>query len=88
VQLVGIDEGFLWLTLRLASSIAFYKTLMGIKSVRAVGKTVLHIEYEVSQGDAKQNKRQRESAQNVTLQLTFDEISKRLKKADVSGLHV
>lgn len=59
------------LTFRLSSSTAFYKGLMGIKSVTAVSETELHLEYDVS-------------GQSIVLMLGSDAITRRLVDAQVS----
>lgn len=72
---------------RLTSSIAFYKTLMGIKTVRAVSENVLHIEYDVSNSmSTRQSKRGQQPPvnQSVILSLSYDPVSKRLAEAEVS----
>lgn len=56
---------------RLTSSISFYRSLLGIRSVQAVSDTELHLEYDVPQGP-------------VILIMKFDELTKRLADAAVS----
>lgn len=50
---------------------SFYRSLLGIRSVRAVSETELHLEYDVPQGP-------------VILVMKFDELTKRLADAAVS----
>lgn len=69
------------LTFRLASSIAFYKSLLGIRSVRAVSDNILHLEYDVS--DSARTSR----GQSVILALSYDAVTKRLAQAEVSVLN-
>lgn len=57
---------------RLSTSIAFYKTLLGIRSVHVVSNSVLQIEYDTKDSVA-------------TLVLTYDEKTKRLENAQVSS---
>ncbi|OCF36536.1 hypothetical protein I316_01786 [Kwoniella heveanensis BCC8398] len=63
-----VDEICRWLT----SSMAFYKSLLGIKSVKAVSDNELHLEYDVPNGP-------------VTLGLVFDEYTKRFIDAHLIG---
>lgn len=56
---------------RLNSSTAFYKNMMGIKSVTAVSDTELHLEYDAPD-------------QSVVLMLAFDPVTKRLVNAQAS----
>ncbi|WVW83168.1 hypothetical protein I302_105186 [Kwoniella bestiolae CBS 10118] len=63
-----VDEICRWYS----SSMAFYRSLLGIKSVKAVSDSELHMEYDVPIGP-------------VTLALTFDEMSKRFADARLIG---
>lgn len=56
---------------RLTSSMSFYRSLLGIRSIRAVSETELHLEYDVPQGP-------------IILVMKFDELTKRLADAAVS----
>jgi len=69
-----LDLSVAQLTLRLNSSTAFYKKVMGIKSVTAVSDTELHLEYDARD-------------QSVVLMLAFDPLTKRLVNAQVSHKH-
>ena len=65
---------------RYASSLGFYRTLLGIRSVRAVSDRELHIEYDVpSIGPSARNEKN-----TITLILQFDPASRRLTNAHVS----
>ncbi|ORX39846.1 hypothetical protein BD324DRAFT_615220 [Kockovaella imperatae] len=67
-----VDEQCRWLM----SSITFYKSLMGIRNVKAVSEYQLHLEYAVpstTEGDS------------VVLLLNFDSLSKRLAGAEIMG---
>lgn len=50
---------------------SFYRSLLGIRSVRAVSETELHLEYDVPQGP-------------IVLVMKLDELTKRLADAAVS----
>ncbi|KGB74278.1 hypothetical protein I307_05009 [Cryptococcus deuterogattii 99/473] len=63
-----VDDICRWLT----SSMSFYRSLLGIRSVRAVSETELHLEYDVPQGP-------------VILVMKFDELTKRLADAALIG---
>ncbi|WWC69508.1 uncharacterized protein I206_103450 [Kwoniella pini CBS 10737] len=63
-----VDEICRWYS----SSMAFYRSLLGIRSVKAVSDNELHMEYEVNDGQ-------------VTLALHFDEVTKRLTDASLIG---
>ncbi|ORY33785.1 hypothetical protein BCR39DRAFT_519226 [Naematelia encephala] len=64
-----VDELCRWLT----SSMAMYRGLLGIKSIKAISDTVLQITYGVS------------SKQEVTLELEFDPSTKRFLDANLIG---
>ncbi|WVQ98684.1 hypothetical protein IAU59_005815 [Kwoniella sp. CBS 9459] len=66
-----VDEVCRWLT----SSMTFYKSLLGIKSIKAVSDNELHMEYDVPHGP-------------VTLALMFDEYNKRFIDAHLLGSNV
>ncbi|WVF72244.1 hypothetical protein IAT40_007056 [Kwoniella sp. CBS 6097] len=66
-----VDEICRWLT----SSMSFYKSLLGIKSVKAASDNELHLEYDVPNGP-------------VTLALVFDEYNKRFIDAHLIGSNV
>jgi hypothetical protein len=75
---------------RLSSSIAFYRKLMGIRSVRATTEgslQVLHLEYDVqshpSPSSPLKERKAKEEGQAVTLVLGFDETTRRLFNAKV-----
>lgn len=57
---------------RLSTSIAFYKTLLGIRSVQVVSNSVIQLEYDIKDGRV------------ATLVLQYDEKTKRLENAQVS----
>ncbi|XAO24064.1 hypothetical protein I312_102854 [Cryptococcus bacillisporus CA1280] len=63
-----VDDICRWLT----SSMSFYRSLLGIRSVRAVSETELHLEYDVPQGP-------------IILVMKFDELTKRLADAALIG---
>ncbi|WWC90102.1 uncharacterized protein L201_005035 [Kwoniella dendrophila CBS 6074] len=63
-----VDEICRWYS----SSLSFYRSLLGIKSVKAVTDNELHLEYDVPNG-------------SVILEVTFDELTKRLVDAKLSG---
>ncbi|WVR05241.1 hypothetical protein IAU60_002253 [Kwoniella sp. DSM 27419] len=63
-----VDEICRWYT----SSMAFYRSLLGIRSVKAVSENELHLEYDVDQGP-------------VTLVLMFEDQTKRLADATLTG---
>ncbi|KAE8538047.1 hypothetical protein D1P53_006114 [Cryptococcus gattii VGV] len=63
-----VDDICRWLT----SSMSFYRSLLGIRSVRAVSETELHLEYDVPQGP-------------IILVMKFDELTKRLADAALVG---
>lgn len=63
-----VDDICRWLT----SSMSLYRSLLGIRSVRAVSETELHLEYDVPQG-------------SIILAMKFDELTKRLADAALIG---
>ncbi|WVQ78048.1 hypothetical protein IAT38_000129 [Cryptococcus sp. DSM 104549] len=63
-----VDDICRWLT----SSMSFYRSLLGIHSVKAASDNELHLEYDVPQGP-------------VTLALVFDPLTKRLADASLIG---
>ncbi|WRT67088.1 uncharacterized protein IL334_004054 [Kwoniella shivajii] len=63
-----VDEICRWYT----SSMTFYRSLLGIKSVKAISDNELHLEYDVPGGP-------------VTLVLEFDELTKRFADARLIG---
>ncbi|WVQ70141.1 uncharacterized protein L199_008366 [Kwoniella botswanensis] len=63
-----VDEICRWYS----SSLSFYRSLLGIKSVKAVSDNELHMEYDVPNGP-------------VTLALIFDEVTKRFADARLIG---
>ncbi|UOH81520.1 hypothetical protein LQV05_004191 [Cryptococcus neoformans] len=63
-----VDDICRWLT----SSISFYRSLLGIRSVQAVSDTELHLEYDVPQGP-------------IILVMKFDELTKRFADAALVG---
>jgi hypothetical protein len=62
-------------TRRLSSSISFYKTLMGIRSVEAISDHELKLEYDLAPET---------SNCHVALTLVFDPLTKRMIDARVS----
>lgn len=62
-------------TRRLSSSISFYKTLMGIRSVEAISDHELKLEYDLAPES---------SNRHVALTLVFDPLTKRMIDARVS----
>lgn len=70
---------------RLTSSISFYKSLLGIKSVQAISESELHLEYDVSpSAPATRGASKQPISDSVILMLAFDPITKRLTNAEVS----
>lgn len=67
---------------RLTSSLAFYRSLMGIRSVKAVADHELHLEYDIR---AKASQTADKGA--VTLVLQFDPTMRRLANAHVRVFH-
>ncbi|WVO12826.1 hypothetical protein L204_100434 [Cryptococcus depauperatus] len=63
-----VDDACRWLT----SSISFYRSLLGIRSVKAVSNEELHLEYDVPNG-------------SVVLVITFDALTKRFSSASLRG---
>ncbi|WWD15623.1 hypothetical protein CI109_100045 [Kwoniella shandongensis] len=63
-----VDEICRWFT----SSLAFYRSLLGIRSVKAVSENELHLEYDVPNGP-------------MVLALMFDELTKRFIDARLIG---
>ncbi|KJE02173.1 hypothetical protein I311_04229 [Cryptococcus gattii NT-10] len=63
-----VDDICRWLT----SSMSFYRSLLGIRSVRAVSETELHLEYDMPQGP-------------IVLVMKLDELTKRLADAALIG---
>lgn len=62
------------LTTRLSSSITFYKTLLGIRSVIPISETTVQLEYDIP------------SSNPITLLLEYDPLSRRLVDASVSSI--
>lgn len=62
-------------TCRLSSSISFYKTLIGIRSVEAISDHELKLEYDLATES---------SNRHVALTLIFDPLTKRMIDARVS----
>ena len=60
------------LTTRLSSSISFYKTLLGIRTVIPISETTVQLEYDIP------------SSNPITLLLEYDPLSRRLVDASVS----
>lgn len=60
------------LTFRLSSSIAFYKTLLGIRTVTAINETTVQLEYDIPNRNP------------ITLLMEYDPLSRRLVDASVS----
>lgn len=60
------------LTTRLSSSISFYKTLLGIRTVMPISETSVQLEYDIP------------SSNPITLLLEYDPVSRRLVDASVS----
>jgi len=63
---------------RYTASLLFYKSLLGIRSVKAASENELHLEYDVPTGTGQ--------ATSVTLVLLFDNLTKKLANAEVSFL--
>jgi hypothetical protein len=63
------------LTTRLSSSISFYKTLLGIRTVIPISETTVQLEYDIP------------SSNPITLLLEYDPLSRRLVDASV-GPHL
>jgi hypothetical protein len=59
------------LTTRLSSSISFYKTLLGIRTVVPISETTVQLEYDIP------------SSNPITLLLEYDPLSRRLIDASV-----
>lgn len=63
---------------------AFYRTLFGIRSVRTVSPTVLHLEYDAPMEASDSTGQRKKEMIPVTLEVEFDEITTRLRDARVS----
>lgn len=92
---IGVRQASPYADTRLSSSISFYKSLMGIRSVKAVSASVLDIEYDIppASNEAQQDlgRSQAKRAKQIVnssavLRLAFDETTKRLAMAEVGGV--
>ena len=68
---------------RLTSSLAFYRNLLGIHSVKAVSDNELHLEYDVSSKTGQHPNNGEKAAFKLVLQ--FDPATKRLANGYVSA---
>lgn len=71
------------LHLRLNSAMAFYRTLFGIRSVRTVSPTILHLEYDAPMESSDSAGQRKKEMIPVTLEVEFDETTTRLRDARV-----